>query len=365
MKIVFQKEAALTSIQPLQGVMSSKSILPILSHVILEAEAKEVRVIASDLELWISCRFPARIEEEGSVTIPGRRFFNIIRELPGDETILESGEDNVTKIRCQRSYFKMMGMVREEFPARPDLGKTVELKIKQSELKDLFKKTSYAISRDETRYVLNGLNLIFKENKVTVVATDGRRLALAEAEVEMPKEMNREIILPAKAVQELGRVLEDGEEVIIQLGGKQAAFQFHQMLLISRLIDGRFPNFRQVIPSKCKEKIQLPRLEFLQMVRRASLLTSEKSNSVKFAFSPGLVKVTAVTPEVGESREEMNIEYQGEGIEIAFNPHYIIDILKTLEEEESVYFELIDSGRPGIFRTDGRFLCVIMPMKLS
>jgi len=365
MKIAFKKEVALASLQPLQGVMSSKSILPILSYVILEAKSKEARVIASDLELWISCLFSAKIEEEGAVTIPGRRFFNIIRELPGDEAVLESGEDNVTKIKCQRSYFKMVGMVREEFPARPDLGKTAEVKIKQSELKDLIKKTSYAISRDETRYVLNGLDLIFKDNKVTAVATDGRRLALAEAEISMPEGMNREIILPAKAVQELGRILEDGEEVKIQLGEKQVAFQFKQMLLISRLIDGRFPNFRQVIPSKCKEKIKLPRIGFMQMVRRASLLTSEKSNSVKFAFGPGTVKVTAVTPEVGESREEMNIEYQGEGLEIAFNPQYIIDILKTLEEEENVYFELTDSNQPGLFRTDGKFLCVIMPMKLS
>ncbi len=365
MRLSFQKEEALQSIQPLQGIVGSRSMLPILSHVILEAGPKGANVIASDLELWMSRPFPAKVEEAGATSIPGRRFFNIIREFPAPEIRLEAGEDNVARISCQRSLIKMIGLPREEFPAQPDLGEALSLKIRQPALKDLIRKTSYAISQDETRYVLNGLYLLFEKGKVTAVATDGRRLALTEAEAEMDEDLKKEVILPFKAVQELGRSLEEEGEMTVELGDRNIKFKSAETTMISRLIEGRFPNYKQVIPPTEGVKIKLPRLDFLQVIRRASLITDEKSNSVKFNFQPGQVVVSAVTPEVGEAREEMSLEYSGKPVEIAFNPNYMMDVLKSLEEEEHINIELVDSNSPGIFRTDGRFLCVIMPMKLS
>ncbi len=240
----------------------------------------------------------------------------------------------------------------------------MEIPIRQSEIKDLIKKTSYAISLDETRYVLNGLYLLFEKGELTAVATDGRRLALAKTECALPADVKREVILPHKTVQELSRILEDDGECVIKLGERQIAFQFSGTLIISRLIEGRFPSYQQVIPQDPGTTLALPRQDLMQMVKRASLITDEKSNSVRFSFNKGQVTVSAITPDVGEAREEMSIDYDGPGLEIAFNPHFIIDVLKALEGEDEINLQLIDSNSPGILKTNGRFLCVIMPMKL-
>ena len=365
MKLSFHKDDAIQSIQPIQGIISSKNILPILSHIILEADEKTARVIGSDLEMWVSSPFPATIETGGSVSIPGRRFLNIIRELPDTDVTLEADSDNLTKITCARSFFQMKGVSRDEFPAPPQLGDAPVLSVKQAVLKDLIRKTVYAISIDETRYVLNGLYLLFETGEITAVATDGRRLALIKTDCDMPDGFNASLILPLKAVQELGRILSDEGEGEITVGDRQISFNFPGVIMISRLIDGRFPNYQQVIPKDKGTRVKLPRIDFLQMVKRASLITDDKSNSVKFQFNPGQLKITAVTPDVGEAREEMNIDYEGSAMEIAFNPEYIMDVLKALDEEDEVILELKDSNSPGIIRTDGSFLCVVMPMKLT
>lgn len=364
MKLTFHKDDALQVIQPLQGVISSKSMLPILSHVILEAGPKGVKMIASDLELWISCPLAAEVEEEGANSIPGRRLFNIIKEMPGATISLESAGDNEIRISCARSFFKMKGLPREEFPAAPDLGDAVAVSIRQAELKDLIKKTAYAISLDETRYVLNGLYLLFENGEITAVATDGRRLALARTECPLPADLKREIILPHKTVMELGRILGDDGECVIKLGERQAAFELPGVLLISRLVEGRFPGYQQVIPQEEGTTLVLPRLEFMQAVKLAALITDEKSNSVRFTFGKGMALLRAVTPDVGETREELEIAYDGDDLEIAFNPYFIIDVLKALDDEDEINLQLINSDSPGILKTDGRFLCVIMPMKL-
>ena len=365
MKLTFTKEDALQSLIPLQGVLSSKSMLPILSHLCLEADKDGLRIIGSDLDMWVSSYLPAHVTEEGATTIPGRRFLNLIRELPGDKIELETDDSNQSRITCLRSRIKMVGMSREEFPAQPEMGEVIEFSIKQADLKRLIRQTAYAISQDETRYVLSGLNLVLADGKMTAVATDGRRLSLAYNEMDLPLDINQQSILPAKIVHELARVLEDDGEMKIKVGSNQVAFELEHLFISSRLISGRFPDYQQVIPKQSKEKIKLPRLDLLAVIRRAKLFTSEKSNSVKLNFQPGLLEVTALMPEVGESREELNIEYQGEPLPIAFNPQYVIDVLKAVEEEDEIQIELTDANSPGVIRTDKRFTCIIMPMKLN
>lgn len=364
MKLTFQKEDALRVMTPLQGVIGAKSMLPILSHVILEAGPKGASLTASDLEIWISCVLPASVEEEGSCSMPGRRFFSIIRELPGAAVRVESGDNLSVRLTCARAFFQINGLPREEFPAAPELKNPVEISLRESQLKGLIKKTVYAISVEDSRFVLNGLYLLFENGEVTAVATDGRRLAIAKTECAVPPDCRREIILPQKTVLELSRILGDEGECRVRLGERQVAFEFSGTLLISRLIEGRYPNYEQVIPRAEGVTFSLPREELVQVVKRASLITDEKSNSVRFAFSAGQLQVSAVTPEVGQAREEMEIDYSGPDINIAFNPYYIIDALKAVDEEEKIDLQLIDSGSPGLLRVGERFLCVIMPMKL-
>ncbi len=364
MKLTFQKEDLLRVMPPLQGVIGTKSMLPILSHVILETGSGGATLSASDLEIWISSRLPAAVEEEGSSSLPGRRFFNIIRELPGAAVRLETGEDLSTRLTCARSFFQMNGLPREEFPAAPELKNAIEIPVRESQLKELIKKTGYAISLEDSRFVLNGLYLLFENGEMTAAATDGRRLAIAKTECVTPPDCRREIILPHKTVLELSRILGDEGECLIKLGERQVAFEFSEILMISRLIEGRYPNYQQVIPQAEGVTITLPREDLMQMVKRASLITDEKSNSVRFSFNSGQLQISAVTPEVGQAREEMEIDYTGPELKIAFNPYYFIDVLKAVDEEENINLQLIDSGSPGLLKVGERFLCVIMPMKL-
>jgi DNA polymerase-3 subunit beta len=232
----------------------------------------------------------------------------------------------------------------------------------------MMKKTSFAMSADEARYVLNGIFLSLKEHKVTMVATDGRRLAMVDEDVDVPETSHGEFIIPAKTVSELNRLIQDKGEAEIRYTGNQAAFRLKgekgSVLIITKLVDGTYPNFRQVIPAETKERVSLMREEFLHALRRAEIMTSEKSNSVKLSFSKNRLEITANSPEVGEAKETLAINYKGPDIAIAFNPKYVIDPLNALSNDE-VSFELIDELSPGVLKINGPFLYVVMPMRLS
>jgi DNA polymerase-3 subunit beta len=241
--------------------------------------------------------------------------------------------------------------------------------LSQENIRAMIKKTSFAVSTDESRYVLNGIFISLKESKMTLVATDGRRLAMVDEEVELTEKSNGEFIVPAKAVNELNRLLQPSGNVELKFGDNQASFELKDekgfsVLLITKLIEGNYPNYRQVIPGEAKERISLAREEFLQALRRAEIMTSEKANSVRLNFGKNLLTITANSPEVGEARENITINYKGKDIAIAFNPRYLIDPLTALNEDE-VFFELIDELSPGVLKINGPFLYVVMPMRLN
>ena len=233
----------------------------------------------------------------------------------------------------------------------------------------MMRKTSFAISTDEARYVLNGIFFSLKDHKMTMVATDGRRLALVDEEVDVSEMSHGEFIIPAKAVNELNRLLQEKGEVEMKYSENQAAFTLKDekgfsVLIITKLIEGNYPNYRQVIPSETKERVTLPREEFLHALRRAEIMTSEKANSVKLTFGKNNLAITANAPEVGEAKESIAINYKGKEIAVAFNPKYLIDPLNALPNDE-VFIELIDELSPGVLKINGPFLYVVMPMRLS
>jgi len=231
------------------------------------------------------------------------------------------------------------------------------------------KKTAFAMSTDESRYVLNGIFLSLKDHKVTMVATDGRRLAMVDEEVDVSEQSQGEFIIPSKAVSELNRLLQEKGEVEIRYAENQASFslrneQGFNVLIITKLIEGNYPNYRQVIPNEVKERVALGREEFLHALKRAEIMTSEKSNSVKLSFGKNNLAITANSPEVGEARESLAINYKGKEMAIAFNPKYLIDPLNALSNDE-IYIELIDELSPGVVKINGPFLYVVMPMRLT
>ncbi len=364
MKFTISKESFLDAINQVQHVVSSRTTLAILSNVLLKAKDGVLELTTTDLDVGVTCSVPAEVDEPGATTLPARRLATIVRELPAEEIEFKVDEKNVASIRNGPSYFKVLGLTSEEFPALPRFDDAREFKMEQQMLRDCLRKTSYAISTDETRYVLNGILFSFKDNALTMVATDGRRLAMVEQELEFPQSQEIDIIVPTKAVNELSRLLEDTGEVSIRVTGSQVGFDLGNSLLVSKLIDGNYPNYRQVIPGDSKERIPLEREAFLRAISRVSLLTTDKSNSIKFIFTPGSCEIVASSPDIGEARETLAINYKGASITIAFNPEFSMAPLRNLSADE-VHLHLIDEISPGVLRSGTNFLYVLMPMRVN
>ena len=250
MKFSVTKEKLLEGLQQVQNVVSTRTTLPILSNVLLQANGSEVHLTTTDLDVGVRGSFEAKVEKEGATTLPARRLFTIIRELPSSEIQIDVDGKNAASIRSGQSFFKILGLPEEEFPPLPKFENAKVVTIRQKDLRDGLRKTSYAISTDETRYVLNGVLFSFKENKLTLVATDGRRLAMVDIELEFPRSHEADIIVPTKAVTELQRLLTDEGEVKVSVGSGQIAFDLNNTLLVSKLIEGNYPNYKQVIPSE-------------------------------------------------------------------------------------------------------------------
>ena len=364
MKFSVAKEKLLEGLQQVQNVVSTRTTLPILSNVLLQAQGDEIHLTTTDLDVGVRGSCEADVEKEGATTLPARRLFNIVRELPSSEIQIDVNGKNAASIRSGQSFFKILGLPEEEFPPLPKFEDAKVVTIRQKDLRDGLRKTSYAISTDETRYVLNGVLFSFKENKLTLVATDGRRLAMVEIELEFPRSHEADFIVPTKAVTELQRLLSDDGEIKVSMGSGQIAFDLNKTLLVSKLIEGNYPNYRQVIPSEAKERIKLERETFLNSLRRVSLLASDKSHSVKLSFGKNNIDITATTPEVGEAKESIAVAYKGRDFSIAFNPEFLMAPLRALTEDE-VFLDLIDEMSPGVLKIQTPFLYVLMPMRIS
>jgi DNA polymerase-3 subunit beta len=368
MNLTITKDQIIAGLQAVQNVVSTRTTLPILSNVLIRAEGSHVEFTATDLDVTVACKVEAKVVKPGATTLPVKKLFGIVRELQG-EIEIETDEKNLSSIRSGSSFFKIHGLAADEFPPLPKFKDDKKVSQPQENIRAMIRKTSFAVSTDESRYVLNGIFISLKEGKMTFVATDGRRLALVDEEVDISEKSAGEFIVPAKAITELNRLLQDKGDVELKFGENQASFALKNengfsVLLITKLIEGNYPNYRQVIPGEAKERIPVGREELVQALRRAEIMTSEKANSVKLTFGKNVLTITANSPEVGEARETMAINYKGKELAIAFNPRYLIDPLNALTEDE-VFIELIDELSPGVIKINGPFLYVVMPMRLN
>lgn len=364
MKLKITKEAIIEGLQKVQSVVSPRTTLPILSNVLFKAEKKKLWLSATDLEVSVRTGVEAEVSKPGATTLHARRIFSIFRELPGAEIELETDDKDVTAIKSGSSFFKCIGISEEDFPPLPKFDGGKSYSLEQGIFKRMLEKICYAASTDETRYVLNGALLSFRDDKLTVVATDGRRLALVEQDVEFPKDGEAELILPSKTINELVRTLGDEGELKIEATDKQVAFEFGDMLVVSKLIEGTYPNFKQVIPAKSDQRIAVEREGLLAAVRRTALMTTDQSKSVKLTFGKNRLEIITETPELGEARETVPIKYSGKEISVAFNPEFLMDPLRVLESDE-IFMEITDELSPGVIKTDVPFIYVLMPMRVS
>ncbi|MBI5380755.1 MAG: DNA polymerase III subunit beta [Opitutae bacterium] len=374
MKFKINRDHFANGLAQVLNVVGSKATMPILSNVLIEAEKDQISLTTTNLDLGIRCKIKAEVKESGSVTLPVKRLASIVRELPNVDVAVDGSPNHQVKLTSGGSTFRIMGIGKEEFPPLPEFGDEKAYTLEQSELAAMLRSVAYAQSTDETRYILNGVYFNFRDGKLSVVATDGRRLALMAKEMEVPAESAGSIILPAKTVAELSHLLDKGEKVKINFSDRKCAFQIasnkdtsgliDSIYLYSKVVEGNYPNYQQVIPKETHQRIKLERELLQHCIHRAALVCSEKSNSVKLKVTSNLLEVTAQSPDFGEAHESMAINYSGPDLQVAFNPAFILDPLKALTKDE-VFFELKDEVSPGVFKTLENFVCVIMPVRLS
>ncbi len=363
MKFKTEKGVLLSYIQTVQNVITTKSALPILSSILIEAYQDHLKLTATDLDIGITCVIPVETQEPGAITIPAKRFSDIIKELPTDNISITTKKNNLVIIEAELCQFKIMGLPRDEFPKLPEFKDKEVIKLGQLGLKQMLGLTSFAVSFDETRYVLNGVLLRIHDNNLTLVATDGKRLAVVEKTLNQAIDKDVNIIIPIKTIHELNRNLKEEGELSLVLGSNQLLFDLGDIVIISRLIEGEFPDYRQVVPPVSNNKMKISREQFLLAIRRAALLATPDYQAAKLEFFKNKLVISKYTPDIGESREEVPVEYEGKEMVIGFNPNYLIDVLKNLTDG-TIGFEVTDTEKPGVIRTDG-YVYIVLPMRLS
>ena len=375
MKFKINKDHFSNGLQQVLNVVATRSTMPILSNVLIEAADGHISLTTTNLDLGIRCRIKADVSENGSLTLPVRKLATIVRELPINEVFVEAGENNQAKITSGGSNFKIMGIAADEFPPLPTFENRKVFELTQGVIVSMLKSVSYAQSTDENRYILNGVYFNFADDKLTLVATDGRRMGLTALGIEISEENSGNLIIPAKTVAELERLMGKGDTVKIAFNDRQAAFEISidesgdtglvdHLYLVSKIVEGNYPNYRQVIPKETEHRVKIERELMLECVHRAALVTSDKSNSVKLKVTKNLLEISGSSSEYGESHESMAIAYDGPEVQVAFNPQFLMEPLKALNKDE-VYFEFKDELSPGLFKTLDNFLCVIMPLRLN
>jgi DNA polymerase III subunit beta len=363
MKVSVEKNILLNGVQTVHNIITAKSTLPILSNILIETYKNNLKLTATDLDIGITCVIPVEIQEQGAITIPAKRFSDIIKELPGDTVEITTKKNNSVIIETESCQFKIMGLGFEEFPKVPEFRDKEVVRFDQAALKQMLNLTSFAVSVDETRYILSGILFKIHKNTLTLVSTDGKRLAIIDKKIKQDADKDTHIIVPIKTIHELNRNLKDEGELSMILGQNQVLFDLGQVVIISRLIEGEFPDFKQVIPPVSETKIKINRNQFLLSVKRAALLSTPDYQAVKLEVFKNKLVVSKSTPDIGESREEVPVDYQGKEMVIGFNPGYLIDVLKNLGDE-AVEFEVTDGEKPGAIRANG-YVYIVLPMRLS
>lgn len=352
------------------NVISSKPPIPILSNILIEALNDELIFTATDLVVGIRCFTEAKIFEEGSTTIPAKHFANLVRELTAANIEITSNAQDALEIIANSSRFKLNGMNRDEYPSLPALNEAIKLKMPQADLKEMLYRTAFAVSREDNRYVLTGVSLNFSDGKAIFVGTDGKRLARSQTKVDIAPNFQERYIIPLKAVEEIHKNLADEGEAEIYLMKDKIAVQANQMMMISKLLSGDYPDINRVIPTASGSSVILHREELMSLLRQVSLFTSKESHSVRFSLLDGELKLS-INSRDGEGHVSMPANYHGAKLEIAFDPTFFLDILRH-SKNETVSLSLTDPYTPGIITDDHTTpsaettpLFVLMPMRLN
>ncbi len=356
------------ALQRVQGIVEKKTTMPILANALLRSHGPEkISVAATDLEIGLSAVYPAVVATEGAMTLAARALYDIVRQLPGDEVRLRQTSNQFIEIECGKVKYRVVGLPADSYPSLPTFEDVPFFGIDGRAFREMVDKTLYAVSNDDSRHNLTGVYCEpTDDHGLRMVATDGHRLALVERKTESSPSMTEGVIIPRKGLQELKRLLDDGDAPA-RLGfiENSAVFEKGDVVLTMRLVDGRFPDYQQVIPSAHTRLVRIPKVAFTQALKRTSLLSPDKAQGVQFHLQAGQLALTANNPDLGEAREELDVEFDGDSLKIGFNFRYILDVLSTIPEE-TIELQLSDELSPGVLRGAGAddYRAVVMPMRI-
>jgi len=366
MKFKIVRSRFLEGLKSVQNIVAGKGSLPILQNVLIEANNNTIKMTTTDLDISIESILECEVIEPGSSTLPVKILFNSILKVEECEVEVDIDEKERASIRAGSAKYRLVGMKEVDFPRLPKDEDAYVYRIQQATFRDMLRRVSYAASQDETRRTLKGVLMSFKDEKLTMVATDGRRLALIEQEMEFPKDCENDIVLPSKAVAELQRSLTGEGEVSLMVKKSQICFKLDTLVIYSKLMDDVYPNYRQVIPQDTTKHISVDRQCLLNALERASVMTMDEAHSTKLTFSEGKLLVNSSASDIGEAKDEVAIKYAGEPIEIMFNPSYVMDPLKVLEDDE-ITVNLNNGHSPAVIKSTvmNTFLYVLMPLRID
>jgi DNA polymerase-3 subunit beta len=375
MKLRISRDELLTGLQRVQGVVEKRNTMPILSNILLEAKADGVDILATDLEIGMRGLYKAAVEEPGAVTLSARKLYEILKELRDCDIELSVSENKWTTIQAGKSQFKIVGLPSSDYPQMPVIDRESLTPLAGVGLNDLIRKTLFAVGDNDARYILNGLlvSLTASDKKATLrlVGTDGHRLAVAEQDIsaslakDAPKEMKA--IIPKKAAQEMRRLLEEGGdgEPLIGFTKNLMIFRKSGLLLTSRLMEGNYPNYQQVVPKETNKQVTLDKAEFEGALRRVAVLSRDKTNAVKVTFAADRVTLFSSNPDFGEATEELSAKNTGSEVTTGFNARYLLDVLSVVDGE-SVSLQMETPLSPCMIKEpmNAGFTCVVMPIKV-
>jgi DNA polymerase-3 subunit beta len=370
MEIVVRKNDLLRELQLFQGIVERKNTIPILANVLLDAKGEEVSFLATDLEVALRSKCAATVTKSGALTLPAKKFFEIVKSLP--ETDIRITEDKGgVKIAADRFDSRMQTLPREDFPSLPESAGAPTATLPRAALKEMVAKTQFAITGEDTRFFLNGAQFILKPDEMNLVATDGHRLALVSVTRNGKSKKDADdnkAILPKKTLGELARLMSEGDgDIVYERGENHLFFQVGDRLLISRMIDGQFPAYERVIPKGNDKRIEFERDRLTNAIKRVALLSNERSRAVKIQIENGKVDVTSSSPELGEAKETLPVDYNGGSMQICFNAQYVLDFLAAVSTDV-VSLELKDEVSQAVMKPVGAegydYTYVIMPMRV-
>jgi len=362
-----QRDTLLSPLQSVSGIVEKRHTLPILSNVLLEKKGDVLTFLATDIEIQITTTTQGALgDSDGAVTVGARKLQDILRSLPDTAEVSLILDDKRLQLRAGKSRFSLQTLPADDFPRMAiSEGEAQRITVTQKQFRQLLAQTQFSMAAQDVRYYLNGLLLLLEGNELRAVATDGHRLAFASMEVEgnLPRQ---ELILPRKTVLELNRLLSDSDEpLLIEAAANQIRFQFGHINLVSKLIDGKFPDYERVIPTNLRNALEINRAALLSSMSRAAILTNEKFRGVRLVLASGSLKIMAANAEQEEAQEELEVDYAGDPIDIGFNVGYLLDVLNN-GSSETVQWQLNDSNSSALVTVPGneRFKYVVMPMRI-